>query len=275
MVHRALILYVPVVHQGYLDLVEEALRREVDVYILADDFVNIREIRSVSADTAVRLLRSFFASDHINLLGTNLYDVINSYDVFELANDDAVREFAQCIPDDKEIVETSTFLRWDATSVFSQTDVSYDRISTDPTDIERIALAESAATDAGDWWRQVGVVLIDSHGFMIVSRNRHLPTEHTVYIDGDPRDVIAAGTYSELSTALHAEQDGICQAVRLGKSLEGASIYLTVYPCPVCAKLIAACGIKAVYFASGHASLDGEAVLRAAGVELIYVKTPS
>ena len=54
--------------------------------------------------------------------------------------------------------------------------------------------------------------------------------------------------------------------------LEGASIYLSVFPCPDCAKLIAHSGIKKVYFSGGHASFDGEVNLRAEKVEIIFVE---
>jgi dCMP deaminase len=48
-------------------------------------------------------------------------------------------------------------------------------------------------------------------------------------------------------------------------------MYVTDFPCPPCAKLIAGAGIAKLYFRSGYAVLDGQEVLEAAGVELLKV----
>jgi dCMP deaminase len=49
-------------------------------------------------------------------------------------------------------------------------------------------------------------------------------------------------------------------------------MYVTDFPCPPCAKLIAAAGVKRLYFREGYAVLDGESVLEAAGVEVRQVR---
>jgi len=45
---------------------------------------------------------------------------------------------------------------------------------------------------------------------------------------------------------IHAEQNAICQAAKLGIPLEGATLYSKMEPCAVCAKMIVNCGIKRV-----------------------------
>lgn len=45
---------------------------------------------------------------------------------------------------------------------------------------------------------------------------------------------------------VHAEQNAICQAARKGISIDGATLYCRMTPCPVCAKMIINCGIKRV-----------------------------
>ena len=45
---------------------------------------------------------------------------------------------------------------------------------------------------------------------------------------------------------VHAEQNAICQAAKLGIAIEGAKIYCTMFPCYVCAKMIVNVGIKEV-----------------------------
>ena len=62
------------------------------------------------------------------------------------------------------------------------------------------------------------------------------------------RDVIAPeGIISKhCIRTIHAEQNAICQAARFGISLQEATLYCTMEPCFVCAKMIVNCGIKRV-----------------------------
>ena len=46
-------------------------------------------------------------------------------------------------------------------------------------------------------------------------------------------------------------------------------MYVTDFPCPPCAKLIAGAGIAKLCFREGYAVLDGQDVLEAAGVEIV------
>jgi deoxycytidylate deaminase len=46
---------------------------------------------------------------------------------------------------------------------------------------------------------------------------------------------------------------------------------VTTFPCPACARLIAAAGFRRCYYTGQYSVLEGDAVLRAAGVELVWV----
>ena len=106
---------------------------------------------------------------------------------------------------------------------------------------------------------------------MITTYNRHLPDNHTPYIVGDVRSQFHAGEHFELTSAIHAEAAAIAQAAKRGLPTQGATLVVTDFPCPVCAKLIAAAGIKTVYFCRGYSLLDGEEILRSFGVQMIQV----
>lgn len=70
---------------------------------------------------------------------------------------------------------------------------------------------------------------------------------------------------------VHAEQNAICQAARLGISIEGATLYCRMTPCRVCAMLIINCGIKRVVCEKKyHAGLESEQMFAEAGVEISY-----
>ncbi len=51
---------------------------------------------------------------------------------------------------------------------------------------------------------------------------------------------------------VHAEQNAICQAAKLGISLEGATLYCTHQPCSICAKIIVNSGIKRIVYREGY-----------------------
>lgn len=67
----------------------------------------------------------------------------------------------------------------------------------------------------------------------------------------------------------HAEQNAICQAAKLGISINGATLYCKMTPCAVCAKMIINSGIKRVVCEKRyHAGKESEEMFKIAGVEL-------
>ncbi len=271
-----LILYVPVIHSGYLDVINKHL--SVDrLYLLDQSFVRELsghvEIRSLSDVQAYQILNRIIP-DKVEILDSEELDWVQKDKTarFITADEALTRKFMETYLPGREVTFVTTFLRWEESKVLSQTNVPYDRISTDEKDREHIELAGANGNKSSDWWRHVGAVLVTSCGATFQGHNTHVPTEYAPYINGDPRDSIKAGTMSEYSSALHAEKSVFAQALRLGVSTENASLYTTTFPCPDCAKLVAYSGVKRVFFKGGHASLDGAHVLKAKGVEIIKVE---
>ena len=63
---------------------------------------------------------------------------------------------------------------------------------------------------------------------------------------------IESGTRHEICYAVHAEQNAIIQAARVGCSVEGCTLYCTHQPCVICAKIIINSGIKRVVYKEGY-----------------------
>lgn len=63
---------------------------------------------------------------------------------------------------------------------------------------------------------------------------------------------IPSGTRQEVCYAVHAEQNAIIQAAKLGISVDGATLYCTHQPCVICAKMIINAGIKRVVYEQGY-----------------------
>ena len=59
---------------------------------------------------------------------------------------------------------------------------------------------------------------------------------------------IKSGTCAEKCYAVHAEQNAIVQAAKLGISVDGATLYCTHQPCTICTRLIINSGIKRVVY---------------------------
>jgi dCMP deaminase len=267
-----LLLYLPVIHAGY----EEFLDRypAADVLLLGDSVV--ADYPELAKD--IRALRPDQARAYLSRLGDREIRVVEQADLAELTgplvvpDEEIMRDLVRThgLGDRTEFVRT--FLRWDRSWSRPGRPPAYDGeagLSTLARTFMRLAAAE--ADHSSDWWRQVGAVAARDGEIVDVAHNQHMPTEYTPYLDGDPRNDFHRGDRTDLSTALHAEAAIVAAAARAGRSLSGADIYVTTFPCPACARLIAATGFARCYFAGPYAVLDGDAVLRAAGVELIWV----
>jgi dCMP deaminase len=177
----------------------------------------------------------------------------------------------------KYLKEASTmfdtiFLRWDRHNSSINKAVNIDqKVSLKIFDREMIKNTIQISKKSSDWWRQVGAVLVKKGEVLLVGYNRHVPSPHSPYANGDPRNNFHKGINLELSTAIHAEASVIADAAKKGLKLEGTSIYVSTFPCPPCAKLIAYSGIKKLYYSGGYGVLDGEDILKSQGVKIIYV----
>ena len=70
---------------------------------------------------------------------------------------------------------------------------------------------------------------------------------------------------------VHAEQNAICQAAKLGISLNHSTLYCRMTPCRVCAMMIINCGIERVVCEKKyHAAQESEQMFQEAGIQLEY-----
>ncbi|MBR2924016.1 MAG: cytidine/deoxycytidylate deaminase family protein [Clostridia bacterium] len=85
---------------------------------------------------------------------------------------------------------------------------------------------------------------------------------------------IESGTRAEVCYAIHAEQNAILQAAKLGISIDGATLYCTHQPCSVCAKMIINVGIKRVIYQQGYPDSFSLELFEQAGVKLERFEEP-
>ena len=79
---------------------------------------------------------------------------------------------------------------------------------------------------------------------------------------------IASGTRQEMCYAVHAEQNAIIQAAKLGITLEGATLYCTHQPCSMCSRMIINSGIVRVVYEQGYPDEFSLKLFKEAGIQL-------
>lgn len=73
---------------------------------------------------------------------------------------------------------------------------------------------------------------------------------------------------------VHAEQNAICQAAKLGISLSKSTLYCRMTPCRTCTMLIISCGIERVVCEKRyHAGKESESLFKEAEIQLEYISS--
>jgi dCMP deaminase len=274
---EAVLAYVPVLHEGYRRFLARH-GRDRRVFVIgpelhADHRPLAKDVRALEAQDAARALASLQIAKSVA--------VLDELTARRLAEEPGLSLIAPAEDVSYAIVERwfpraavrydTAFLRWDKTKTVQMLDPGPARRVAAIDDPELAQLAEDAARTSLDWWRQVGAAIRFADGTTAAATNVHHPHPQAPYAAGDPRANFTKGVELELSTATHAEAALIAQAARDGRATAGATIYVTDFPCPPCAKLIANAGFARLYYREGYAVLDGRDVLEAAGVEIVAV----
>jgi dCMP deaminase len=275
----AVVAYIPVLHEGYRRFFEghsDATWLFLITPELCEDYRPLaKDVRALSPELVATAIRSWGLYDEVRVLTPEVIEQISQRDMdLILPDEDVSYQVVERYFPKASVHYASAFLRWDKTKTVKLLEPTPAQIITDDHVLRELSsIAEEEATRSVDWWRQVGAAIRLADGTTIVTHNDHMPHPHSHYAVGDPRSNFFKGVHLELSTVHHAESALIAEAARHGFSTEGAVMYVTDFPCPPCAKLIAGAGVKRLYYREGYAVLDGEDVLTTAGVELVQVKT--
>lgn len=276
--NESIIAYVPVIHAGYIDFFQkhpEASMHVLDQDVL-DEYSHLRkDIRALPPEQSKDLVEKLDIFPTVKLLGKSALDNLSretSSSVI-MPEDEVSHDLHERYFRDHEVVFDPVFLRWHRENSFVNTEVRPDRI-VEASDVEEPVIRQlyEAANKSSNWWRRVGAAVInDNQEIYDASHNHHLPTAYTPWIDGDPRSNAYRGVAPEATTDQHAEASLIAEAAKNGESVEGKNMFVTTFPCPPCAKLIAESGITGCYFIEGYAMTDGQQVLSDHGVEIVKI----
>lgn len=274
---RAIIAYIPVIHKGYLNFFNKYPNCPIFVvdptlFLLLAKYPYERDLRALPPELIISSLRAIFFGKAIAILNEELLrDLARNYDEIVLPDEEISRLLVRELPVEK-ITFANVFLRWDRTIAGKAFNVEAEVMTvTDELLTKMLLLASEEAKKSSDWWRHVGCVAVTKDNDRLYGHNHHLPSEQSLNIDGDPRSDFNAGEHIELSSAIHAEASLIARAAKEGISLDGAKLFVTTFPCPVCAKSIAEAGIGEVYFEEGYSLVGAKEILESKGVKLVRV----
>jgi len=278
---KQVLLYLPVVHAGHEAFF--ARHRDADeVLLLGTGFRALfkalaKDIRALPPDRAAQFLGLLLPDTRIRVIEPADLPAVVTADRLVLPDEDITRTLAadHHLGAGRELIFDKTFLRWDRGWSQAGRPADFDaEVAAGDLPPALVARARELAGRSSDWWRQVGAVAWRGDEILGAAWNHHSPTEYAPYLDGDPRDNFSRGIRTDLSTAVHAEASVIATAARAGTPLEGADLYVTTFPCPACARLIAECAFRRCYFTDAYSLLDAATVLRTAGVALLRVAPP-
>ncbi len=83
-------------------------------------------------------------------------------------------------------------------------------------------------------------------GCLLVKDNRIISQGYNGFLPGCPHQSVVRNNHEQAT--VHAEQNAICDCAKRGVSCEGATAYITHYPCIICCRLLLASGIKKIKY---------------------------
>lgn len=93
---------------------------------------------------------------------------------------------------------------------------------------------------------RVGCVMVSGGAH----KNRIVAAGYNGFLPGAPHRSRVRDGHEQAT--VHAEQNAISDAARRGVSLEGATAYITHFPCINCAKIMSAAGIRCIKYHSDY-----------------------
>lgn len=274
-----LLAHVPVISRGYLEFIHSQIDA-VDEVCIADNSVvsgidGIRkDLRRLDPHEAASILAPHLEKTVRTLGMTGISDLLKTGDCALIMPDDEVSDYLIRtfeIPQERYTLH-NVFLRWNRKNIELNMPVEADSLVGTSELPEHITTQlQNEINQSNEWWRQVGCVAFKDGELIVSSHNHYVPTADTAELDGDIRSQAYRGVDIEIGNVQHAEAAMIAEAARLGIQLDGVECLISTFPCPACAKLLVAAGIKKIYFAEGYAVADGLSILRSAEIEIIKI----
>lgn len=263
--------YFPVIHRGYLSFINNHPEKDIGVLDteVLDEYDYLRkDIRALRPIEATELLRGI--GRNAELIGSTALLTTIQRPGLVMPDDDISRSI--CVEFGVSAQFEPVFLRWDRRNTSANMEITPDRVINQQ-EINHLIIEklQQEASRSTNWWRHVAAAIVVKGSVECVAHNSSMPTPYSSAIDGDPRITEKRGKSVEKSIDIHAEARIIAQRASEGLATKGAEIFVTTFPCANCAKLIVESGFSACYYVEGYANIDGQSILKSAGIEIIKV----
>lgn len=274
-----------VFHRGYTDFFAEMAEDKSHIFFIGilggktiKDLTALEpDIRKVSQKDMEQIIDSYIEPEKYFVIEkdnfSEIFNEIKPEKVIILKGDRGEDFAGKFLGDYKNILEYfDVRLRWDGSHV--------QEFKKEASKIPKEELAEhqkfmkeaeKEAEKAKCWWRQVGAVAVKDGKVIFCGFNKMLPNDDECYKIGCIRDSIQPGKQPEICSVTHAEATIISLAAKEGVSLDGTTLYVTHFPCPACAKLVALVGFRKLVYSRGSSVFDGERVMASQGVDIVKI----
>lgn len=119
--------------------------------------------------------------------------------------------------------------------------------------------------------RQVGAVFVKDNNIIATGYNGSPTGVKSCQEDGGcmrQKDNIKSGTMQEHCKAIHAEQRAIVNVVNKGIKIEDSTLYVTTYPCSICARMLIECKLKRIVYDGNYFDQISHDMLEEANVKV-------
>ena len=124
-------------------------------------------------------------------------------------------------------------------------------MSRQPWDTYYCAIARAVSLRGTCDRRQVGCVLVSPFN-SIIATGYNGSFRGTPHCDEVGHLMVESGCIR----TIHAEANAVAQAAREGRSVEGATAFVTTFPCISCFKLLVQAGVRRIVWLEGYRGMD-------------------
>lgn len=279
---KVAVAYIPVLHKGYLSYLETLEKEGVEeLYLITDGLLESHEeLDYINRKDRLRALPHALMKELLTGATKLRVDSLTIGAVMQL-HEDRAHIFAPREDVTELIMETyfgghtiqyeNVFLRWNRENLGEETEPNTAAVVLSEFQKEVFGKVVAEAAESADWWRQVGAALVKDGVLVSLAHNEHMPEEELPNILGDTRALYKKGVNINYVTAAHAEVGVIGEAAQKGIATEGAELFVTDFPCPYCARLIAKSGVRKIYYMRGYAVLGGDEFFKEMGIEAVRI----
>ena len=107
-------------------------------------------------------------------------------------------------------------------------------------------------------------------GCVLVKNNRIISSGYNGFLTGVPHESCVVNNHEQ--NTVHAEQNCISDCAMRGVSCNNAVAYITHYPCINCSKILAASGIKKIFYNEDYKNSEiSTNILKSSNIEIIKI----